>query len=197
MDLDLMIMRHGTTEWMEKGLVHGRMDAPLSELGIKQVQAAASTLTGRSFDGFYSSPTGRAWQTAEIVGQIVGKQPEALDLLMERDFGPREGRLSQHHSLVGFMIHYYLDWLFTFKNGGESLRCVHNRAKEALDMLSNRHPGGSILVVSHSNLINMLLREITGQRLRFFMITPASITETRINRPRHGKVLKTYRFEGL
>jgi len=185
----LTIVRHGTTEGMEQGLVHGRMDAPLSELGLKQAQSAAKSLRGRKYDAFYSSPTGRAWQTAEIVSSVIGQKPEPLDLLVERDFGPMEGKKSKGFSRVLFFLNYYLDWLFTFKNGCEPLKTVNQRAKNALKMMIDKNPGGSILIVSHFGLINMLLRQATGQRFKFFMILPATVIELETNGYQKGKIL--------
>jgi broad specificity phosphatase PhoE len=51
--------------------MHGRLDAPLSERGIQEAQQTANELRGRTFDVFYSSPTGRAMQTTQIIGAAV------------------------------------------------------------------------------------------------------------------------------
>lgn len=88
--LDLWLIRHGETIWNSEGRIQGHMDAPLSGLGIKQANVLAKRLSSKSFDAIYSSDSGRATQTANIVfpGQNL-----CLDArLREMHYGVLEGK---------------------------------------------------------------------------------------------------------
>jgi broad specificity phosphatase PhoE len=87
----LTFVRHGTTEWIEQGRLHGVSDAPLSLRGQQEARLAAQALADRHFDAFYTSPLGRARETAAIIGQAIGLEPIPLDGLREMDFGWLEG----------------------------------------------------------------------------------------------------------
>ena len=189
MSTRITLVRHGTTEWMEKGLTHGRMDAPLSPLGVAQVNASAELLRGRKFDDFFASPTGRAWQSAGIVSQVVGLSPKPLDLLMERDFGNAEGKAGRHFSRTIYVIRSIIDWFIPLSKDAEPLKQVDQRAKKVLDLVVTNFADKSILLVSHYGMVSMILREITGKKFAFFHISPASITEIEVDENKKGKIL--------
>ena len=85
----IYIIRHGQTEMNQAHALQGRSDQPLNENGIRQAQDAAKGFSGLCFDRVYSSPLGRAIQTAEIVAPGV---PIVVDdRLIEMDYGPYEG----------------------------------------------------------------------------------------------------------
>jgi broad specificity phosphatase PhoE len=52
----LTLVRHGTTEWIEQGRLHGILDAPLSARGRQEANLAAAALAKQHFDAFYTSP---------------------------------------------------------------------------------------------------------------------------------------------
>ena len=58
---------------------------------VQEVQKTTNELRGKIFASFYSSPTGRAMQTAGIIGAAVNLEPMPLDELMEQTFGAIEG----------------------------------------------------------------------------------------------------------
>jgi len=89
--LSLVLVRHGETEWMERGRLHGRLDSPLSPTGRRHAELAAARLRGEQFQALYSSPLGRAMETAAILGRAVGLTPQPVDGLAELDFGWLEG----------------------------------------------------------------------------------------------------------
>jgi Fructose-2,6-bisphosphatase len=189
MTTHITLVRHGTTEWMEKGITHGQLDAPLSKTGLQQVAASAELLRGRKFDAFFSSPTGRAWQTANIIAEVVGQTPQPLDLLKEQNFGVAEGTSIHYFPLRFRSLRLIIDWFFPHFKNGESLRDVHLRAARALDLMQEKYPDGNILVVSHYGLISMILREITGEQFKLFFLPPASITEIEVGINHKGRIL--------
>ena len=98
----IYIIRHGKTAMNHANLLQGRSDIPLNEEGIRQAQSAADRLKDVRFDYVFTSPLGRAVQTASIV--VPGVKPLVEDLLIEMDYGPFEGTDLTHlpEELVSF-----------------------------------------------------------------------------------------------
>ncbi len=185
----ITMVRHGTTAWMEQGITHGRLDSHLSPKGFRQVYTTVSALRGKTFDAFYSSPAGRAVQTANILAKVVGNPPEILPDLMERDFGMLEGKTTAFLPSPVLAVFMLIGWVFPITLGGEPMRDVSRRAEKVLNLMAARHAGGSVILVSHSGLINMILKNISGRRRLFYVIPPASITEIELNDDGTGTIL--------
>lgn len=93
------VLRHGETEWNRLGLLQGRQDSPLTALGRAQTAAMGrciAALAGDTADlELWSSPLGRARETAAIVARVLGRDAEAIRhdaRLAELDHGAWEGR---------------------------------------------------------------------------------------------------------
>ena len=85
---EIVLLRHGETEWSKSGRHTGRTDVPLTAQGEKQAQAAAPLLADRRIRCAWSSPAGRAVRTAELAGlRLDGTDPD----LWEWDYGGYEG----------------------------------------------------------------------------------------------------------
>ncbi|QCR43813.1 histidine phosphatase family protein [Curtobacterium sp. SGAir0471] len=84
---ELVLVRHGETEWSKSGQHTGRTDIPLTENGIEQAKRAGRYLADRTFALALSSPLQRARDTAEL----VGVDPELDEDLYEWDYGAYEG----------------------------------------------------------------------------------------------------------
>jgi len=84
---ELVLVRHGETEWSKSGQHTGRTDIPLTENGVVQAERAARALADRQFGLALSSPLIRARETA----RIIGVDPEIDEDLMEWDYGAYEG----------------------------------------------------------------------------------------------------------
>ena len=72
--MDLLILRHGQSEWNALGKWQGQADPPLTELGEQQAASAAQQLLhiGESFDRIVSSDLRRAHHTAQIIARLLG-----------------------------------------------------------------------------------------------------------------------------
>jgi len=186
----LTLVRHGTTLWMEQGITHGRLDAPLSERGQQEVHLTAEALRGRSFDAFYASPTGRAMQTAQAIAEVIQKDPTPDAGLMEYDFGEKEGtRFSGKFSRFAMIQKMAFGWWISPWSGGESFGAMHRRLKSALTEIVRRNPGQRVLVISHHGAINMMLQIISGQPFTFYKIAPAMVVEVEVDDHLRGKIL--------
>lgn len=151
---DLVLVRHGETEWNRLRRVQGRTDIPLNETGREQARDTADRLraAGARFDAVASSPLSRAAETAAIIadGLALGGV-ELLDELVERDYGDAEG-LGDAEITARFGGHL---------EARESREAVVSRVTPALLALAERHRGERVLVVSHGGVIGSLVREAT------------------------------------
>jgi broad specificity phosphatase PhoE len=85
----LLLTRHGETDWNSAGRWQGHSDTPLNEVGRRQARALADLLDG--VDAIYSSDLARARETAEIVAERLGLPVRLDPRLRERGFGSWEG----------------------------------------------------------------------------------------------------------
>lgn len=85
---ELILARHGETEWSRSGQHAGRTDIPLTDAGVAAGKALAPALARRHLVAAFSSPLSRATRTAELVG-LTGVEPDPD--LMEWDYGGYEG----------------------------------------------------------------------------------------------------------
>lgn len=158
LDLSLVLVRHGETEWTERRLLHGRLDSPLSEAGRMHARQAAQRLRGERFDAFYASPLGRAMQTAQILAEAVGLAPQPLEGLREVNYGWLEGRPMLHFDPAGLGTRA-LRPLVPLLIGltGETVGQVAKRVARDLAEVVERHPTGRVLVVTHWGTLSMLM----------------------------------------
>lgn len=86
---EIVLVRHGETEWSRDHRHTGRTDVPLTENGRRQAEALRSRLQQRSFERVLSSPLSRALETCRLAG--LGDVAEIRPELMELDYGEAEG----------------------------------------------------------------------------------------------------------
>jgi broad specificity phosphatase PhoE len=150
---DLYLVRHGETDWNRQRRIQGLTDIPLNETGRAQARATGMLLARRRWDGIFSSPLGRAVETASIIAAEVGlAEPTLVDALVERNYGQAEG----------------LDWIEierrhprgTVVPGRESREQVGARVIPALMQLAAERPGQALLIVSHGGAIRSVLNQV-------------------------------------
>ena len=168
-------MRHGQARHDSRGL-YGP-DAPLSELGRRQVASLAVSLeSGPALDALYSSNLPRAVETAEAVAVRLGLEVLVDERLAEFDvdtslatsFDDRPDLLVWHPD------HTSID--------GETLAQFASRVAEFHDDVVDRHPGQRIAVICHAGTIDEAIRWSLGiepriPRYHGFEAKNASITE--------------------
>ena len=86
--MELVLARHGETEWSLDGRHTGRTDIPLTEAGRRQAVVLGEALAGRSFERVMSSPLSRALETCRLAG--LGERVELDENLVEWDYGDYE-----------------------------------------------------------------------------------------------------------
>jgi broad specificity phosphatase PhoE len=166
---ELLLVRHGQSTANAKGIWQGQMEFPISERGRVQAGLAGRGLSGEPFEGVYSSPLSRAFETAEIIrdrarfaGEVV-----PVDGLSERHGGILEGHTwAEQEQRNPELAKKFLAipeeerWALV---GAETDEEVIARFEEALSSIRALHPGGSrIVVVSHGGVMRAFLRERFG-----------------------------------
>jgi broad specificity phosphatase PhoE len=166
---ELLLVRHGQSTANAKGIWQGQMEFPLSERGRVQAGLAGRGLSGEPFEGLYSSPLSRAFETAEIIRDRAGFAGKVVpvDGLSERNGGILEGHTwaeqEQRHPELAkkfLAIPEEERWALV---GAETDEEVIARFEVALSSIRALHPRGSrIVVVSHGGVMRAFLRKHFG-----------------------------------
>lgn len=156
--IQLVFVRHGDTEWTEKGLLHGHRDSPLSATGRRQAELTAERLQTDRFDAFYSSPLGRAMETALILSEAVGLTPEPLDGLKEMYYGWMEGKPNPPFEPDGSGPNLYRPLvMLILRLTGENPAHFFKRVKETIHTMIEKHTVSRLLIVTHWGVLSIIM----------------------------------------
>ena len=140
----LILLRHGRTPANAAGLLQGRLDQDLDELGRRQAAAAYAFISSSChIDAVIASPLKRAQQTAEAFAMPV----EVDNRWMELSFGEYEG--TPHGDVPSEAWRRWRDDPTFAPEGGESLAALDVRVRKACEDLVERASIRNIVVVSH------------------------------------------------
>lgn len=171
----VILVRHGETEGNVAQVWHGAMDAPLTPRGASQVAATAKTIAAlnrkqpiasgaaKPIDVFYVSPLARARSTAAAISQATGLQPKVDAGLREFDLGDWEGRTFRDLKDTENLWRRWDDDPHFAPPNGESPRSFNRRVVDSLQELIERHPGQTVLVVTHGGVIATVLASWIGK----------------------------------
>lgn len=181
MPLELLLLRHGETEWSRDGRHTGSTDLPLLEAGREQARALAPQLKGMAFARVLVSPLRRARETAEL----AGVSPIAIDPdLREWNYGVDEGRTTAQ------ILASRPGWSFWNDGcpGGELPSDVASRCDQVLSRISR--DDGLVLLVAHGHLLRVLIARwlaLPASDGRLWTLSPASLT--RLGHEHHWPVI--------
>lgn len=159
--LTIYLARHGQTEWNVAGRRQGRLDSPLTPLGLQQAARNAELLSTEGIDAVFTSPLGRAHRTASIIGSALGLTVQVLDDLAEIDHGLWSG-LGSAEIDAGWpgqrAVRERDKYAFRFPDG-ESYADGDVRGGRALAEVARTGVRRPVLV-SHEMIGRMLLRQL-------------------------------------
>ena len=157
---DVIVVRHGQTQWNTERRFQGHHDSPLTQKGISQAEALARRLAKERFSALYSSDLGRATHTAQLIARATGHDVVVDARLRERGLGLFQGLKSEEIQAA------YPQEYERYRNremdyavpAGESLRQQVERNISCLEELAQNHAGQAIVVVTHGGVLNVLFR---------------------------------------
>jgi broad specificity phosphatase PhoE len=189
---NVILVRHGETQWNRELIFRGRADIPLSAKGLAQAEQLAAALTAEKIDAVYASPLARAQQTAQPLATPRSLEVETSDYLLDMNFGEWEGlsveavedrypelfQLWQHHPEL------------CVPPGGESLAEIRDRIKSGLQAWLAHRSGQTIALVTHRVVCKVMLCEVLGlDNSAFWRIQQDVCALNRFRREEQGYIL--------
>lgn len=158
---ELILVRHGETEWSRTGQYGGRTDLPLTDAGVVAGKALAPTLARRQLVAAFSSPLSRAMRTAELAG-LTGVKPDR-DLL-EWDYGGYEGATEEEILAIRPGWTLWRDGVIPGGDDhpGETLEQVAARTDAVLARVRPLLNDGDVALVGHGHLQRVLTARWLG-----------------------------------
>lgn len=146
--MEILLTRHGQTEWNLLKKVQGKVNIELNETGIQQAKMTRDSLKEEKIDLILCSPLKRAIQTAEIINQERNIRMIIDERLSERDFGEFEGM-----SNTDFNFNAFWSYKQNLKyDKAENIKDFFRRVYNFLDNIKNEYDGKRILIVAHGGI---------------------------------------------
>jgi broad specificity phosphatase PhoE len=157
---EVVVLRHGQTEWSRSGRHTGVTDLPLLPEGEEQARRLRDGFADRTFAAVWVSPRLRAQRTAELAGLT----PTATDEdLVEVDYGGYEGRTTAEISEeVGRTWSVWADGTVPGATPGETLQDVGARVDRVLDRARPLLEDGDVVLVAHGHVLRILTARWLG-----------------------------------
>jgi probable phosphoglycerate mutase len=182
----LLLIRHAVNDWVKTGKLAGwTPGVHLNEDGQAQAVALGKRLADQTLHAIYASPLERTMETAQAIADhhpdLAIQQLEAVG---EVGYGSWQGQAIK--KLVQRKMWQVIQYTPTraYFPEGESLRAAQTRAVDAVEQLAAQHPRETIAVVSHSDIIKMVLAHYLGTHLDLFqriVVSPASISVVQLS----------------
>jgi broad specificity phosphatase PhoE len=164
MSLKIYLLRHGETEYSQRGTYCGVLDPELTSEGSQMAQAFADAYCSIPWTAIYVSPMKRAIATAQPLCDALGLSAQIRDGLREIGYGAWEDREQEdvrlHHEQD------YIRWLtepaWNPPTGGETAVQVASRALPVITEIESKYKSGNVLVASHKATIRIILCSLMG-----------------------------------
>lgn len=158
--LSVFVARHGQSESNVNGVYDGTRNSPLTDEGREQVRKASLFFLKKKIGGIFSSPLGRARESAEIISETIGMPVTIIPAFREMDFGIFQGQ--SRKSMEELFPDFFLQRsksphckLYTPYPSGESYFNVYTRAVSAFaELLATRE---NFVIVGHES-VNRIIR---------------------------------------
>ena len=177
------LLRHGQHVLQGRVLAGRTPGIGLSTMGRAEIAAVADRLANEDIVALYSSPLQRTRETAEILSERLDLPIQYREDLLELDFGEWTGlTFDAVRTDERWPVWRDCRSIATIP-GGESMRQVQERTVKALFDLRQTHSDGTVLIVSHGDVIRAALLFALGMPLDFYSrieVGLASINTIRI-----------------
>jgi len=155
----LYLARHGQTEWNVEHRFQGRLDSPLTELGVRQAEWLRDAMAGVNLDLAYASPSPRASRTARIVVGAREMEIRECEAFMELNVGVWEGRTQDEAKSLDPLAYdrFWKDPDEFRVEEGETYAQAAERSVGKLEEILAAHAGSSILLVTHTVALKLIM----------------------------------------
>jgi len=170
--LELLIVRHGRTDWNNERMIMGQRPIPLNEQGKMQAERIALVLQPSLLSAVLSSPVVRAKETADIIAsKHEGLSTEIDDGLAEIDYGDWIGRTFDDIEAcdTGLWMAYKTNPSDVSLPGGESILEVKERVSKSIDSILKRFNDGKVVLVTHADIFKLTLLHLLNLELETLM----------------------------
>jgi len=195
---NFLLVRHGTTDWVEEQILHGITDIPLNEKGKIQAEETAHSLKKYGAKKLYTSSLSRCIQTARAIGEQIGRKPIPMDSLVELNFGWLEGKHLRDHDrgeygkLIETIDHHTFNFIRMIS--GESKKNFDHRVLNGWNTILAENQKGTAIVVAHSAVFNSILFHYFGKTHldgnAYHHLNPCSITEISIDASKQVELVR-------
>jgi broad specificity phosphatase PhoE len=151
---EILLIRHGETEWSQSGQHTSNTDLSLTEDGRRRAAPLREELEGREFALVLSSPLRRALETCEIAG--FASRAELTDDLREWNYGDYEGLTTPQIRQRDPAWSLWRDGC----PGGEQPEQVGERADRAIERM--RNAGGDVVAFAHGHILRVVTARWIG-----------------------------------
>jgi broad specificity phosphatase PhoE len=177
----LLLVRHGRSVMNAQQRLQGWLDSPLDDVGRVQAQATAHRLRRESPEILYTSTLSRAAETAHIIAQELGIPVVPDERLKERDLGQLSGLSNDEiqERFAEWVHRRQTEAQYVPPPGAEATEGFSERVRQVVRDIVERHPHGTVGVVSHGGVIGMVVSQQLGlawQRHRPFSLANGSLT---------------------
>jgi probable phosphoglycerate mutase len=161
---EVIVVRHGQTEWSRSGRHTGVTDLPLLPAGEEDARRLRSVLAQRPITHAFVSPLIRARRTAELTGLFDGGIDARIEPdLVEVDYGGFEGRTTKEISVdLGRSWSLWHDGTVPGETPGETLEQVARRVDGVLDRVRPLMADGDVALVAHGHVLRVLTARWLG-----------------------------------
>lgn len=177
----ILLIRHAVNDFVRTGRLAGwTPEVHLNEEGIAQAAALGERLATWSIDHIYASPLERTMETAAAIQQhhphLTVQPYEAVGEVRYGDWQGQSISALQHRKMWQLVQQYPSRAVFP---NGEAMRDVQARGVNAIETLVAAHPRQTLVIVSHADIIKMVMAHYLGMHLDEFqriVIAPSSIS---------------------
>lgn len=188
----LLLIRHAHNDWLNHRLAGWTPGIGLNEEGHAAAAKLAQRLADLPIDAVYSSPLQRAVETAAYLARPRGLPVVERPEFGEVDCGNWTGRTLEELASEPLWAQLRAYPSGTRLPGGETLNEVHCRAVAGLDAIVAAHSDQTVAIVSHADVIKVLVAHCIGLHLDFYrrlVVAPASLTVLEVGGERPELVL--------
>jgi probable phosphoglycerate mutase len=180
----VLLVRHGQTPTTGKVLPGRAAGLHLADKGRAQAEAVAERIAAlvtdkRKVAAVYASPLERTRETAAPIGKALGLRVQRTRGLLECDFGSWTGaELKQLYKKPEWRTVQRNPSAFRFPDG-ESFTEMQARICGAIDGMRTKHPGQTVVAVSHADPIKAAVAQALGTHLDLFqriVVSPCSVS---------------------